>query len=493
LATAKKERVGVILVHGIGEQGRFEHLESHTRPLIQAIASQLSPSPPNRLSVEILEGAEAALSSQHQNWASGPSVRATVKAGAAGSEDTLEIDFHEVWWADVNEPYSLGKQIRFWGWGLSVWAYPNVEKTLPGTHVMHFPTFRNRTRLRRALDRVTLFFIANVFLMAAFSLGALVFLLKRLLDFSAPSPVRVFVNYISGVKLYVQSRRSGGDFLDTIDDWPRVSIRRRMIRVLADVSTGDYDRWYVLAHSLGSVVAFNGLMENCHAFPNYLDQRRWEKLLSRGIGGLVANAGATEKMHPARPVWLEPGHVVFRDKLFENFSGLLTYGCPLDKFAGIWSDRVPINVREPAFAKDAEWINVYDPTDPVSAALDAFRVPSGATTGAGSRKTLEPQNHAYRAHWLLLLSHIRYMTLRSPRKGPSLADATALWLLDGGPFPTPRSSNARLWMEKGSFGESFRRQWARAMWLIAYAMLTAIAAVEVYYTGLYEWALNRLN
>lgn len=31
------ERVGVILVHGIGEQRRFEHLESETRKIVAAI------------------------------------------------------------------------------------------------------------------------------------------------------------------------------------------------------------------------------------------------------------------------------------------------------------------------------------------------------------------------------------------------------------------------------------------------------------------------
>jgi hypothetical protein len=31
------ERVGVLVVHGIGEQRRFEHLESETRKIVNAI------------------------------------------------------------------------------------------------------------------------------------------------------------------------------------------------------------------------------------------------------------------------------------------------------------------------------------------------------------------------------------------------------------------------------------------------------------------------
>lgn len=89
---------------------------------------------------------------------------------------------------------------------------------------------------------------------------------------------------LSAVKLYNQRRRFGPglwwareDFLDTVGQPPRVSLRRRMIRALCDVACQPYTRWYVLAHSQGSVVAFNGLMETAYSWPGYLDSERWAK------------------------------------------------------------------------------------------------------------------------------------------------------------------------------------------------------------------------
>jgi hypothetical protein len=83
------------------------------------------------------------------------------------------------------------------------------------------------------------------------------------------------VNYLSGVKLYSQDMRAGGSPMDGPDEPPRAAIRRRMVRTMVDVAAAGYDRWYILAHSLGSIVAWNGVMETERALPNYLDRERW--------------------------------------------------------------------------------------------------------------------------------------------------------------------------------------------------------------------------
>src|SRR5262249_54001204 len=124
------------------------------------------------------------------------------------------------------------------------------------------------------------FFAAWIFLLSSFSVTLAVFLLKRL-NFGVWSPVNTFVNYLSAVRLYTQNRRSGGGPLDGLREPPRFTIRRRMVRAIVDVACSNYDRWYILAHSLGSVVAFNGLMTHAHSLPNYLDERRWRRLVRR--------------------------------------------------------------------------------------------------------------------------------------------------------------------------------------------------------------------
>ena len=58
-----------------------------------------------------------------------------------------------------------------------------------------------------------------------------------------------------------------------------------MIRAIADVACNRYHRWYVLAHSQGTVVAFNGLMETAYAWPGYLDEDRWDRLKQARMAG----------------------------------------------------------------------------------------------------------------------------------------------------------------------------------------------------------------
>ena len=492
MAGATSERIGIIFVHGIGEQRRFEHLDAELRPLIDAIARRSGNSPVPRATIEIIAGQASTLHADQDTWSmqSGAPIRAVLDEGGARKE----LFFHEVWWADVNEPYSFGKQVRFWLWGLSMWANPSKRgSNLSGAEAMIAPAFGAWGLRDEMIMRAKLFGVGNIFAMAAFSLGAAIFFAKRLFGFSAPNIVRVFINYISSVKLYSQRRRSDGGFLDAYQEPPRASIRRRMIRTITDVALNDYSRWYVFAHSLGSVVAYNGVMENAHALPNYLDEQRWKALVSGiAVGNgrqRFAGPGRQDKdlvpeelgqMVPARPLWLQANDVVYRDELFSKFRGLFTYGSPLDKFAAIWPARVPINVKEPAFGvvpsgaiREVEWINTYDPTDPVAATLDAFSKPKGAVQGS----TIEPRNFGYAAHPILLYSHLCYLRGRAGQTD-RLVDRVMQWVLSGQTFSGPPSA-AKGWFDTTSPQARRRRVGAWAMWCITYLGLVFLGALTV--------------
>jgi hypothetical protein len=128
---------------------------------------------------------------------------------------------------------------------------------------------------------------------------------------------------------------------------------------------------------LGSVVAFNGIMEPGQAFANYLTRETWNDLVRCGRAGprhdpaLHWVQDPPGDMSPTRPVWLAPDELVYRDRLFGEFRGLLTYGSPLGKFAELWPKRVLVNKVEPIFRPETEWINVFDGRDPVSGPLEA--------------------------------------------------------------------------------------------------------------------------
>jgi hypothetical protein len=487
-------RVGVLLVHGIGEQRRFEHLEAQAKKIASALLKrQERTGQRTKVTFEVLPAPGGApYQSEQDSWMGGrfPAVRAVVQHGNDLEQET-HLYFHEVWWADAGERLTLAKQIRFWIWGLAMWSIPGKNNSdVAGFAGMEKPIFPDARSVRLLLfNRIQLFATAWIFLLSSFSITLAVFVLKRL-NFGVWSPVNTFVNYVSGVKLYTQNRRSGGGPLEGIHEPPRFTIRRRMVRALVDVATADYDRWYVLAHSLGSVVAFNGLMTHAHSIPNYLDQRRWNRLLRRPALTGPPRGDNNETIEgdkpeiPPRPLWIADQQVVvYREKLYSNFCGFLTYGSPLDKFAGMWPAYVPINRAVEVFRADAKWVNIFDRTDPVAAALKAYRGSVG----------LSPLNYGYKASTWLLLGHLKYLDLHNDAKrmGKEPADCVAEWLLTNR-FVPPVVTNVEPAKDAASLDESAGwysadGQIAKRRVLAAYAQWIIIAAVL---TLIGVWALR---
>jgi hypothetical protein len=479
---ASIEKVGVILVHGIGEQRRFQHLDGQLRDLLGALGFLQDQHDIEEISVDIPGGGAAAFHADHDTWNAGPEASVTIVVHHVrnGIPTETRLLVHEVWWADVNEPYSLAKQFRFWLWGLAIWAQPGKPRSsLQGADRVAAPVVPGQ---RWAWDRIRLFLVGYFFALLGFSIGTLTFLANRLFMWQTPDVLRVIANYISAVKLYNQSWRYGAglvwareDFLDAVGEPPRVSVRRRMIRAIADVACNNYDRWYILAHSQGSVVAFNGLMETAYAWPGYLEKDRWDRLCQSGLAGpalptLVPPQG---RVMPRRPVWAADDDISYRRRIFARFRGLLTYGSPLEKFAGLWPALVPIS-REPVFSPWIPWLNIHDPTDPVSGRLLAFdRQPRSCCPHA--------VNIGYAASWWLLLAHLKYLTHRRPR--PDVATATAWWLLTDSTtaFLHARRNNTG-WSLGTWFGWNTPQRWlhsaiAWASWFGAALVLLMLGAI----------------
>lgn len=468
------EKVGIIVVHGIGEQRRFEHLDAQVREMIAALRARKDTQVTASIATVRVSGFEA----DQALWHCDPSVVLHVADGETGKN--LEVHVHEVWWADVNEPYSLGKQLRFWAWTLAIWTYPSKPGTTLGTaDRVRMPSNALRLPFARELwVRARLFGIAFIAVLAAASIGMFSFIAERVFKLKPPDLLRVFVNYVAGVKLYNQKRRFGSgfpgkenDFLDTIGEPPRVSVRRRMIEALMDVAGQPYARWYVLGHSLGSVVAFNGLMETAYAWPGCVSSYPHAR---PGFGMRPSLEGPAKadwplpagKTVPQRPVGLASNVVAYRPRIFANFHGLITIGSPLEKFAAIWPARVPIT-KEPAFRSGTFWLNVYDPVDPVSGVLRSFG-------GSAPDCCPAPCNIGYSASSILLLAHFRY--LRGPHGKGTFGDGLAELLVTG--------NHARISAINGGrwFGAQSLRRWRRSMlawcwWVAAVGALTLAGAL----------------
>jgi hypothetical protein len=422
------KKVGVIIVHGIGEQKRFEFLEGETRKIVDAIVAKYAKEQRHAVTATLTTASSDTFLGAHCSWSAGPEAPLHVLVEVEGRE-IVDIAFHEVWWADINETLTIGKQVRFWAWGLAlpgIAAYHNqvISQT---KERMRLPAQSGilpwRNRLRMAL-------VSMLFGFSAFSIALVNMVLKRL-DFSPLLSSDILVSYLSGVKLYSQDKRAGGSPMDGPNDPPRAAIRRRMVRVMVDVAANNYDRWYILAHSLGTIVAWNGLMEPEEALPNYLEQKRWSELKAP-LRDTTTQDIDIDSMMPNRPVWLDQHDIISRDALFEKFHGILTYGSPLERFCALWSAMVPINKEEDPFREGAEWVNVYDPTDPVGTWIFDYD-PEPGVPRPGHTK-LKPHNFPCNASPFLLYSHLCYF--RKPRPGDPhrddyLVNQVARWLVTG--------------------------------------------------------------
>ena len=456
------EHVGVILVHGVGEQRRFEHIDGELRALIDALDCLKDAETIDNVSVDINSSSAAPFQAEQDSWNAGPdaSVTIVVHRTVNGARQETRLQVHEVWWGDVNEPYSVAKQFRFWLWGLAIWAHPGKRRSALGSADRVAPP--DIPAQNRLWDRFRLFLVGVLFALLGFSIGTLTFLANRLLLWQAPDVLKVIANYISAVKLYNQSWRYGpglvwgrDDYLDSVGEPPRVSVRRRMIRAIADVACNNYQRWYVLAHSQGTVVAFNGLMETNYAWPGYLDKERWDRLCQCALAGPATHPQTdpgTTRVMPRRPGWAAADDIAYRARIFDRFRGLLTYGSPLEKFAGIWPALVPI-ARQPAFNQAARWINIHDPIDPVSGRLLAFQQQPPECC---------PRviNMGYAASWWLLLAHLKYLKHRDVQ--PDAAVATAQWLLTDSTAEFTRALQTNTGWHLGSwYGDNSAQWWLR--------------------------------
>lgn len=484
------ERVGAIIVHGIGEQKRFEFLEGETRKIVDAIIANYGERRRD-VSSTLTTGAGDSYRGEQASWVSGR--EAPLHCLVELNDKIIDIAFHEVWWADINESLTLGKQIRFWAWGLSLAGIAEHNaQVLPGA--------QDRTRLPRnhgkisPWNRARMAYVSILFAFSAFSIALVNVLLKRL-NFKPFPLTETVVNYLSGVKIYSQDTRAGGSPMDGPDEPPRAAIRRRMIRAMIEVATAGCDRWYILAHSLGSVVAFNGLMEIERSIPNYLSRTEWESPEIGPLRGVSPTAFDINAMLPNRPIWLDNRQIIERDALFEKFRGILTYGSPLERFCALWSAMVPINTKEDVFRSSAEWINVYDPTDPVGTWLDDYDPETDPPPRPGHSK-LAPHNFPCRASPLFLASHLAYFN--APREGccgargdsdSYLVNQVAHWLVHGDSLAdrlrrAPKGAGT-FWMPRTGTREKTRQQcFGRVIWTFLQevfigALLTVVTVLSL--------------
>lgn len=401
-------RVGLLFVHGMGEQKRFEHLLTSAADLAE-------------LMLQNDPGATMTTDDRTAGWKLPPGI---VDPGGAvpltmtltGSQgERTEFACREVWWADLGARSGLFDTIKFWLWALGQWGAP-IYRLLDAARTDEAGNAAI-TRLPRSVvgtwhefvARVLLALVALCLLLVTLSWVLAKRVFAKLLG-TAPTPTLI-VQYVGDVHTFEERASPGNTNLSDPGFPRRVAIRRRMVVEMVAMAASEVDAWHVVAHSLGTVLAYNGLTEIGHTLPNYLPKNQWQAL--NGDFKIDTNCrlrppSELAEMMPARPAWLQPDDVVNRQLLFAKLRGTLTYGSPLDKFATLWprivataTDRVD---EESPFPADCRWVNYYAPHDPVADHLDYF----SDLTAASAVPAV--QNTRTRPGWLFGIAHILYFS-----------------------------------------------------------------------------------
>lgn len=497
-------KIGIIVVHGIGEQGRFEFLDEIVRALeagLRALRPKLA------VSVSLMHGQSAEIGAEDGSLANDSQPGAEIVVADGDGRET-RFSVHEVWWADIYDPPTVLRPLWFFLWGLGMWATPFGNKlkdkerkagSNPNsvTELLKQPI--GPTRLECILARIRLFLAGYLVLTGGVALSLLIGIARLLTRQNIPDPVKTAISYMSDVKLYTTNSSPETVPLEFLNQHARLAIRSRMVRAMADMALCQYDQWWVLSHSQGTVVAHGGLMAPGEQLAHYLDEVRWKKLKTLRGGAYIGTTSKT--LYDAmleRPSWVPGGTAVDRALLLERFAGLVTYGSPLDKFATLWPETVPMSVDMKPLEKKF-WVNICDATDPVAGDLDKFdRID-------GNPSPFIPRNYSYAGlpvglfgypipviGYIPLLSHLRYLKVRQPSKPrkptpveiarvqDSLSGHLAKWWYQsaeaGKPvapeFPQPGSSH--FWPSKGRQG--LRALLSSALWLFLVFLLPFLAA-----------------
>lgn len=392
-AERTSETVGLLFVHGIGQQQPFEHLARSVSEIAELLKRD------GETSCAVVDRTDGWKFDAAEPTAMG---EAPVTLTVRKNGKITRFECHEVYWADLGARDGIFDTIKFWFWGLGQWAAP-VYRELDAAQLdksdlaADGKTRLNRqasslARLPRSVAGYPLEEVNARWQLALAGLAALLTLVswslvKRLFAAAlktAPGP-SILVQYVGDVRTYEEGARPGDTALSDPGFPRRVGIRRRMVTQMVAMGDravkGDLDRWYVLGHSLGSVLAYNGLTEIGHTLPNYLGEAQWNALhetLQSDPDCVKRSPDELPFMMPARPAWLADDHAINRRVLFAKLSGILTYGSPLNKFAALWprivataTDRADFTTAFPQ-SDSFRWLNMRAPLDPVAGNLDRY-------------------------------------------------------------------------------------------------------------------------
>ena len=383
-------RVGVLCVHGMGNQSSGEHVAGIARGFFETLKKNYGP---KNVSISYEQGSRIV------------SVHLARKPG-----ELVVIDLVEGYWRDLGEPRSTKRLLRFWWWALTLWATKGFRETDQSSR-----GFFGNVEIG---ERIRLFFHSMVFFILLLPIRMILSIISYVPFVNRIDLFATIYAYMSSVKIYQENpNRYKSDSLFEDVESRRVWIQRRFANHIFDMADRNYDRWGIFCHSLGSVIVYKGLQYHpCH-WAWFLDQRRAQNLASRFLTTMPED-NLPDLDIPKRPLWIgSSGNAVKRDALFAKFIGVVSYGSPIETFAKLWP-RIIDNPKTINIFSEFKWVNLYDIRDFISSQI----------VSACAVKFDSIRNISVDSHWLIFKAHTEY--LRRTERNRDVSFALFHWFLD---------------------------------------------------------------
>ena len=217
------ERVGLLVVHGIGDQNRGQHVQNVAESFVKALVLQYGN---DKISVEL------------------PGLNGDLTIHLRDDNREATFDLVEMWWRDLGHQPRLSALIGFWLWAVS----------LPGTRGL----FRSAAQGRKnpenpsaihsmvlPYDRLLLLLKTTYFFLLLSPIAMVVRLITIIPGVRQIPFIRSVFTYLSSVQLYQERRSTQPGTLVDYDQSRRMSIQRRLANLIVSMSEPDYDRWYI--------------------------------------------------------------------------------------------------------------------------------------------------------------------------------------------------------------------------------------------------------
>lgn len=340
-----RKKIGLLIIHGMGEQGVYETLDTCTRHLVESLQTSM----------------QTGIHVKHHRMRLQNEMQDYIKISRQ-DDPTLELDVHEYYWAHTVQRVISFQEIVQWliraSDGAEKFYEENEELARRYEHDDSYANayrngrFKRRWYLKHIGKAVRLFYLLTRF--CGTLLPKAVEPLFRLL---MRKPEQMVVDYLGDVAIYTSSDRKS-KFYET-----RSKVLGGAVDKLTALMRQDYDKVLIVGHALGSVIAYDAL--------NQVN-------LAMNDDELLATQGR---------------------KLFE----LITIGSPLDKVKFFFREHVPRNEyvkrlilnslngfrrrdvvsvqrgTEPELSSTLQnhlqhltWTNYYDLKDPIGGHLDFY-------------------------------------------------------------------------------------------------------------------------